>query len=217
METLAHTPTDTATDATERDAILAAVRKWINQRPGLDADNYGRDPAGKEAYWADAAGIKQAGDDARRMLRAVELRPSITAAMLRDAFQSAFSGRLSWDGARLDYTTGQYWPTEYRRAAAAVLASALWAYWRDHCMPATPAGYAVIGWGNRRDWYAHYGYATRAEAEAALVEAGGHAYGHIVELYLATWTGTKYLSAGDFIRQTARRELGAPIARRWFN
>jgi hypothetical protein len=35
----------------------------------------------------------------------------------------------------LDYCTGQYWPTEYRRAACAVLASALWAYKRDRCMP----------------------------------------------------------------------------------
>jgi hypothetical protein len=29
--------------------------------------------------------------------------------------------------------------------------------------------------------------------------------------------GNRYYSAGDHIRQTARRELGAPIARRWFN
>lgn len=28
--------------------------------------------------------------------------------------------------ARLEYCTGQYWPTEYRKAACAVLASALW-------------------------------------------------------------------------------------------
>jgi hypothetical protein len=212
METLAHAPTDTTTDTAERAAILTALDAFIRQRPGLDFGNYGD----LSAYRAEVRSIGRDLRDARALLRAVELRPSITAAVLRDAFQSAFSGRLSWDGARLDYTTGQYWPTEYRRAAAAVLASALWAYWRD-CLPETPAGYAVIGWGNRRDWYAHYGYPTRAEAEAALAEAGGHKYGHIVELYLATWTGTKYLSAGDFIRQTARRELGAPIARRWFN
>jgi hypothetical protein len=208
METLAHTPADAATDTAERAAILAAMRKWINQRPGLDADNYDR-----ASYAAEVRSIGRDLQDARALLRAVELRPSITAAVLRDAFQSAFSGRLSWDGKRLDYMTGQYWPTEYRRAAAAVLASALWSYWRD-CLPQTPAGYAVIGWGNRRDWYAGPGYATRAEAEAALAEAGGHAYGHIVNLYAM---GNRYYSAGDHIRQTARRELGAPIARRWFN
>lgn len=37
----------------------------------------------------------------------------------------------SWNGAKLDYCTGQYWQTEYRRAACAVLASAIWSYWRD--------------------------------------------------------------------------------------
>jgi hypothetical protein len=205
METIAHTPADAATDATERAAILTALDAFIRQRPGLDYRNYDR-----ASYAAEVRSIGRDLQDARALLRAVELRPSITAAVLRDALSP---GRLSWDGKRLDYTTGQYWPTEYRRAAAAVLASALWSYWRD-CVPATPAGYAVIGWGNRRDWYAGPGYATRAEAEAALAEAGGHAYGHIVELY---GMGNRYYSAGDHIRQTARRELGNPIARRWFN
>jgi len=210
METLAHTPTDTATDTAERDAILTALDAFIRQRPGLDYGNYG-DPS---AYRAEVRSIGRDLQDARALLHAVELRPSITAAMLREAFQSAFSGRLSWDGARLDYTTGQYWPTEYRRAAAAVLASALWSYWRDHCMPETPAGYVVVAWGDRANWYTDPYYAARATADAALAVVGGHKYGHIVELY---GYGGRYYSAGDHIRHTARRELGGPIARRWFN
>lgn len=32
---------------------------------------------------------------------------------------------------RLEYCTGQYFPTEYRKAVCAVLAAALWEYWRD--------------------------------------------------------------------------------------
>jgi hypothetical protein len=47
----------------------------------------------------------------------------------------AFAGRLQLverDGAvAVDYTTGQYFPTEYRKAACAVLASALWDYARE--------------------------------------------------------------------------------------
>ena len=35
----------------------------------------------------------------------------------------------------LDDCVGQYWPTEYRAAACAVLASALWAYWRAGMTP----------------------------------------------------------------------------------
>jgi hypothetical protein len=206
METLAHNPTITADDATERAAILTALDTFIRQRPGLDYGNYG-DPV---AYRAEVRSIGRDLQDARALLRAVELRPSITAAMLRDAL----ANRLTWDGKRLDYTTGQYWPTEYRAAACRALSVALWAYWRDHCMPETPAGYAVVAWGNRRDWYAGSGYLTRAEAETALKDAGGHGYGHIVELY---GYGGRYYSAGDHIRHTARLEMGGPIARRWFN
>jgi hypothetical protein len=36
---------------------------------------------------------------------------------------------------RVDYCTGQYFPTEYRRAVAAVCATALWRHVADHCMP----------------------------------------------------------------------------------
>jgi hypothetical protein len=42
-----------------------------------------------------------------------------------------YGGRLEWTGKGLQYTTGQYWPTEYRKAAAAVCASALWDYYRQ--------------------------------------------------------------------------------------
>jgi hypothetical protein len=40
------------------------------------------------------------------------------------------------EGFIIDYCTGQYWPTEYRRAVCEVLASAIWAWKRDQCMPA---------------------------------------------------------------------------------
>ncbi|HEY4356011.1 MAG TPA: hypothetical protein VGN16_09710 [Acidobacteriaceae bacterium] len=43
--------------------------------------------------------------------------------------------RIPTGRGRLDYCTGQYWPTEYRRAACAVLASAIWYWWREECMP----------------------------------------------------------------------------------
>lgn len=207
METLAQNPTITATDdATERAVILTALDAFIRQRPGLDYRNYG-DPS---AYRAEVRSIGRDLQDARALLRAVELRPSITAAMLKDAF----SRRLSWDGTRLDYKVGQYWPTEYRRAVSDVLASALWAYWRDHCLPETPAGYVIVAWGDRANWYTCAGYGWRANAETALEDAGGHRYGHIVDLYAF---GGKFVSAGDYIRQTANRELGGPIARRYFN
>lgn len=118
---------------TERDRILAALAAWIRQRPGLDPRNYG-DAA---TYRAEARGIARDLHDAETLLAAVRWRSGIDADALKAAFRDAYSGRLSWDGEHgaLSYCTGQYWPTEYRRAACAVLASALWSYTRDHAMP----------------------------------------------------------------------------------
>lgn len=117
-------------------AILIALDRWIRQRPGLDFGNYGN----WASYRAEVRSIGKDLQHARELLRYVELRDSITADMLREAFR-AYSGRLTLTetdtgAARLDYCTGQYWPTEYRRAACAVLSSAIWGYWRDHCTPA---------------------------------------------------------------------------------
>lgn len=117
--------------------IVTALRVFVRQRPGLEYGNYG-DPA---SYRAEVRSIGKDLKQAEQLLRAVELRESITGAALLDAFRGAFSGRLSCqvleDGSvRLDYCTGQYWPTEYRRAVAAVCAAALWTHVRDQCMPA---------------------------------------------------------------------------------
>lgn len=83
-------------------------------------------------------GITRALHDARLLLAAVA-RSSITADDLIKASEGAFSGRLSikveGDKITIGYCTGQYWCTEYRNAVCAVLASALWTYKRDHCMP----------------------------------------------------------------------------------
>ena len=109
----------------DKAAIINALARWIAQRPGLEYENYG-DPV---SYRAEARAIGKDLQDARTLLRYVDAS-QITGDQLADAFR-AFSGRLSWDGAKLSYCTGQYWPTEYRKAACAVLASAIRYYWRD--------------------------------------------------------------------------------------
>lgn len=117
------------TTQTERDAILNALQVFINQRPGLEFGNYGN----AAAYRAEYRSIARDKRDALTLLSAVRWRESITA----DDIKAGFTGRLSWNGEGLEYCTGQYWPTEYRRAACAVLAAILWAYWRDCANPAT--------------------------------------------------------------------------------
>jgi hypothetical protein len=139
----------------DKSTIINALRAFIAQRPNLDPRNYGDDPS----YRAEYRAILRDKHAAEALLRACEWRDGITAAHLIAATRAAWSGRLTIrDDGAIDYCTGQYWPTEYRRAVCAVLSSALWDYFRGDC-------------------------------------------------------GCK---TGDDIRRTARRELGAAIARRWF-
>lgn len=111
--------------------FILAMRKHIAQRSGIDPRNYRSswaDKAGQAAFMADYRAILHHGRDARKMLAKVEsindLHPDALARGL-----SAISGRLSFDGTKLEYCTGQYFPTEYRAAACAVLAGILIHHW----------------------------------------------------------------------------------------
>lgn len=120
--------------------VISLLRAWIKQRPGLDPADYGfpaySHEAWKEArrsYNAEARSIAKDKQDAETLLNAVEYS-GMDAETLLGGFR-AYSGRLEIKPAengefRLEYCTGQYWPTEYRAAACAVLASALWDYHR---------------------------------------------------------------------------------------
>ena len=113
---------------TLRNNIIEALYSWIRQKPGLDPRNYisdWRDAEGRAAYRSDARSITTQLHHARAMLRYIELRPSITGADLAAAL--TVGGRLSYTPGRgLDYTTGQYWPMEFRAAACRVMASVIW-------------------------------------------------------------------------------------------
>ena len=115
---------------TERELILANLDAFVRQRSGMDYRNY----SDATSYRAEQRSITRDLHDYRALRAAVQWRDGIDAAALKEAFR-AFSGRLTWNGKRMDYCTGQYFPTEYRKAACAVLASALWDYTRDKAMP----------------------------------------------------------------------------------
>ena len=109
------------------DSLTDDLRVFILQRPGFDLSNYAECAS---AYRADYRACLRQRDDALVMLRAVA--NASDSDLMRDCLINALrSGRLTLDGDRLDYCTGQYFPTEYRAAACRVLASALWAYWRS--------------------------------------------------------------------------------------
>ena len=112
--------------------IVEALDKFIRQRPGLEWGNYGS----RESYTAEVRSITKDLREARTLLSAVSWRDSITSEDIVKAAEGAFSGRLSIEEKNgkplVSYCTGQYWPTEYRKAVCAVLASALWDYWREN-------------------------------------------------------------------------------------
>ena len=109
----------------DKTTILNLIHKFIAQRSGIDWRNYvssGSDTAGRDALRADYTRILKHGRDARALLSAVE-RSSITGETIIERLRTG--GRLSLDGERLEYTTGQYFPTEYRAAVCNLLASLL--------------------------------------------------------------------------------------------
>lgn len=120
----------------KKQQIITALRAFVAQRSGIEFCNYGY----VASFRAEQRAITRDGKEARELLRAIEWRDSISADDIIAASKSAYSGRLSIverdDGAiAVDYCTGQYFPTEYRKAVCAVCASALWNYMRDQCMP----------------------------------------------------------------------------------
>jgi hypothetical protein len=209
-----------------KQAIIDALAAFINQRGGLDFGNYGD----VKAFRAEQRSITKDGKQARTLLDAVKWRDGIDADALLKAARGAYSGRLTITPgcrtlvgpgvqdvthyAKIDYCAGQYFPTEYRRAVCAVLASALWDYAREHAMPPVH-GHRVESWsqlGKGRD-YGHV-RATRADADKELAEKGGRDYGHVNEVYR---DGKECVSAGDWLRAHFAREFGRGIASRWFN
>ena len=113
-----------------KNEIINALRTFAQKRPQLEYGNYGN----FSSYSQESRAITKDLHHARALLRKVELS-GISAEELLEASKEAFSGRLEItatdDGlAKVSYCVGQYFPTEYRKAVAAVCARALWNYWK---------------------------------------------------------------------------------------
>jgi len=113
-----------------RAEIAELFAKWIMQRPGLDPRNYCKDEKdvdGLRAYRNEANRISKDRAAALRELWPLsydwtEFDPQAMGEALALAFSGRLTLRKSADGTiAFTYTSGQYWPTEYRPAAKAVL------------------------------------------------------------------------------------------------
>ena len=111
--------------------ILDALESFVKQRPGFELRNY----ASMANYRADQRPVEKQRKAALEMIQWMRWHDSLTAADLVFATQRAFSGRLKinivGDQVTIDYCTGQYFPTEFRKAVCIVLKSAIWKYLRE--------------------------------------------------------------------------------------
>lgn len=100
---------------------------FVNQRPGLEYANYGE----PTSYRQEMREITKDLHDFRELAVLAFRRIANLNGELQK-YLSQTSGRLSInDKGDLEYTTGQYFPTEYRPAANRVLANLIWASYRD--------------------------------------------------------------------------------------
>lgn len=139
----------------DKQTIISNLNTWIRQRPGLEYGNYGD----IRAYRSELRGITKDYQDARQLLAFIAMCDSITASDIIKASESAFAGRLSINPVtgKITYVTGQYWPTEYRAAVCAVLASTIWHWLRasgyDTGDKIRKAARAEFGRGNAARWF----------------------------------------------------------------
>ena len=96
--------------------------KFVNQRPGLDFQDYGD----ISAYRSESAEITRDRADFFELLSLASRRINNLDTVITEYLKSN-SGRLTMDeNGNLQYCTGQYFPTEYRPACNRVLANLIW-------------------------------------------------------------------------------------------
>jgi hypothetical protein len=113
--------------------LLDALERFISQRPNLGPANYmasNDDGWGRAAYRADCRKIAKDLQAARLMLRHAR-GSNITADEILAEADRRLTIRETPEGFEVDYCQGQFFAMEYRAAAAHLLASAFWNYWRS--------------------------------------------------------------------------------------
>lgn len=221
-----------------KQAILAALDAFARQGPGLDFGNYGD----MRSYRTEQRAITRDLHDYQRLAAAVVYADDIDAEALLEASRSAFSGRLviterEWHqftpdecsdkpcstdcdhrqfrGYRVEYCTGQYFATEYRKAVCAVLASALWYHARVRALPA-PCEHRVMPYTSGVYLGAKPGPWKELHAACAEREERGADSHYIDDRYKLLPGSKRKGSAGDWLRAYFARQFGRGIAGRYF-
>lgn len=107
---------------------------FVRQRAGLDFANYGD----VSSYRSEARQITKDKAHFFELFALASRRYGSNFESALTNYLTRSSGRLTLSEGRLQYCTGQYFPTEYRKAACAVLASLIFADFRDEKESNTP-------------------------------------------------------------------------------
>ena len=108
--------------STETKSTLELIRLFVNQKPGLDFNDYGD----RKIYFAEMREITKDLHDFRELLNLAFIRLGSNLEEKLTEYLSKSSGRLTLENGKLQYCTGQYFPTEYRPAVNQVLKSLIW-------------------------------------------------------------------------------------------
>lgn len=120
------------TQAQTPETINAAslLNEFAHQRPGLDPRDYGGGREGWLLYRREAAEITRDLSDFRELFNlAFNLYGGQFPELVAD-YLSKSNDRLTLEGNKLQYITGQYFPTEYRPAASRCVVSLIWRYFQ---------------------------------------------------------------------------------------
>lgn len=121
---------NTTAQQTAKDKLI----KFARQRSGIDRRDYYSDLRDKEGIKAFCSEYREITNDLKRFNELMiachycidDLDKKI------ETYLKNSSGRLTInENGHIEYCTGQYFPTEYRKAAGRVLADLLWADFRD--------------------------------------------------------------------------------------
>lgn len=104
-------------------STLELIREFVNQRPCLEFANYGD----VKSYRSESREITNDLHDFREIMSlAFTIVPNLEERLTEYLTKS--SDRLTLVNGKLQYITGQYFPTEYRPAVNRVLSNIMWRY-----------------------------------------------------------------------------------------
>jgi hypothetical protein len=112
----------------KKNQLIQNLIEFINQRPGLEFGNYGD----VTLYRAESRAITKQKTQAMELLNFVARTESIDLTSMLWEMQPKDRLAVTPETLSIEYTAGQYFPTEYRAAVRSALRNVIWNWAREH-------------------------------------------------------------------------------------